>query len=154
MTPPVFPLCVLVCVLAAARVDAQSPDPAKAVGRWTGVGSLFSPDLSERVGPLPFSLDLADNRTGTGRLGDASLAVVKWSARREVLEIRADLSRAVGSDPALAKRHVVLVITAITDSTMQGEFHLKSNYWYDPTMREGRVLFARRREAAPHVRLP
>lgn len=130
-------------VMMAGGAQAQAPDPVKIVGHWSGSGVLFEKALANRVGPLTVAVTIAEDQTGSGHMSSAALTVTRVRALRDRIEVRADLSGAPVSDPALAKRRLVLVVTSATDSTLMAEFHLKSNYLYDPTMREGRVLLTR-----------
>ena len=127
----------------ATRADAQAPEPGKVIGRWSGSGSLFDTTLAKRVGPIPIALTMESDQSGAGQLGNASLTVTRFTAGRGLIEVRADLSGAPAADRALAKRRLVLLVTSATDSTLHAEFHLKSNFIFDPTMREGRVLLTR-----------
>jgi cyanophycinase len=123
--------------------SSQDLDPARLVGRWSGSGSFFNAELQKKIGTLPVVTEFTADRSGTGRIGDATLTDVRIRPARERIEIRAKLSGSVGADRALAKDHVILVITALSDSTLEGEFHLKSNSVYDPRMREGRLVLRR-----------
>ena len=62
---------------------------------------------------------------------------------RDYIEVRARLARPVTADPAVAKDRLVIVITALSDSTVEAEFHLKTNFVYDLRMREGHVVLTR-----------
>ena len=132
-----------VALLVPASSSAQSLDPAGLVGRWSGSGTFFSADMQRKAGSLAFTLELKADGTGTGRIGDATLQVVEVKRARDRIEVRAKLTGSLGSDPALAKNHLVLVVTAVDDRRMQAEFHLKSNFIFDPQMREGHVVLTR-----------
>ena len=132
-----------VATLLPARGKSQTLDPARLVGRWSGTGSFFNAELQKKVGPLPVTTEFTADRSGTGRIGGATLQDMRIRPARDLIEIKAKLAGAVGSDPMLAKDHVVLLVTALSDSTIEGEFHLKSNSVFDPRMREGRLLLRR-----------
>ncbi len=139
-------IVVLLLVVAAPfprDSAAQSLDPARLVGRWSGTGGFFSADMQRKAGSLAFLLDLKADGTGTGRLGEATLQITGVKAARDRIEVRAKLAGAPGPDPALAKNHLVLVVTAVDSSRVQAEFHLKSNFIFDPQMREGHVVLTR-----------
>jgi hypothetical protein len=136
-------LGLLASVVPFSVTHAQSLDPAKLIGRWSGHGAFYSPDLRKKVDSLPFALEIERDHSGSGRVGDVSLRDVRVRQTRHYIEVRAKLARPVSTDPALAKDHLVLVFTALDDSTASGEFHLKSNAMYDIRMREGRLQLAR-----------
>ena len=134
---------LLVAVVPACAVDAQTRDPGKLVGRWSGTGTFFNAKLQEKVGSLPFVLQVEPGRSGTGSVGEAALQDVRVIPTRHYIEVRAKLARPVASDPSVAKDRLVLVVTTLTDSTVEAEFHLKTNFVYDLRMREGRVVLTR-----------
>ncbi|MBL0169921.1 MAG: hypothetical protein IPP90_04180 [Gemmatimonadaceae bacterium] len=127
----------------SAPGSAQAPDPTKMVGHWTGTGTFFDADLLKRVGPLAIELTMRPDGTGSGQLGGAAIRVLHSRPTRDVLQVRADLAGSPAQDAALRKPYLFFVITAASDSTLQGEFHLKSNRFYDPWMREGRLRLTR-----------
>jgi len=133
---------LLVAVVACA-VNAQPRDPGKLVGRWSGTGTFFNAELRGKVGSLPFVLQVEPDRSGTGRVGGAALKDVRVMPTRRYIEVRAKLARPVAADPAVDKDRLVLVVTALSDSTVEAEFHLKTNFVYDLRMREGRVVLTR-----------
>jgi hypothetical protein len=140
------PLALALLALATfrpARSQPQAIDPAKLVGRWSGSGSFFSADLQKRVGSLPFVTEFKPDRSGSGSVGQATLQDVRIKPTRDHIEVKAKLVGSIGADPALAKDHLILLVTMRNDSTLQGEFHLKSNEMFDSRMREGRVVLTR-----------
>jgi hypothetical protein len=76
-------------------------------------------------------------------LGEATLQDLRTRTSRDRIEVTARLSSP--ASPTLDKRHVVFVVTSVTDSTITAEFHLKSNGFFDPWMSEGRVQLSRNR---------
>ena len=137
-------LCTLLVMFAPLRtVDAQAIDPNKLVGRWSGSGTFFNAELQKKVDSVPFVLEIGNDRSGKGRVGEVELSDVLVKPTREYIEVRAKLARPISDDPALAKDRLVIVFTALSDSTAQAEFHLKTNFIYDVRMREGRVLLSR-----------
>lgn len=129
--------------LLSMPAASQSVDASKLTGRWSGTGTFFKADLRERLGAVPFFAEFKADRSGTGRVGGATMEKVRVKPSRAYVEVSATLTGAVSSDPALAKHQVVLLITAATDSTLDAEFHLKANAFLDPRMKEGRVTLRR-----------
>ena len=134
---------LLAALIPASSVAAQSPDPSKLVGHWTGHGTFFDARLRQRVDSIPFVLHIEPDGSGAGAIGEATLQGARVERNRDYINVKARLSRPVAADPALAKEWMVLVVTALTDTTVQAEFHLKSNSIYDLRMREGRVVLVR-----------
>ncbi|HEX6048702.1 MAG TPA: hypothetical protein VFZ21_05530 [Gemmatimonadaceae bacterium] len=138
-----FAFSLLALVIPVWSASAQRPDPGKLFGRWSGTGTFFSADLRKKVDSIPFELEIDPDRAGKGRVGEVLLSDVLVKPNRNYLEVRGRLARPISSDPALDKDRLVLVITELGDSTMNAEFHLKTNFVYDLTMREGRVALTR-----------
>ena len=138
-----FVITALAVVVPFCVVGAQTIDSSKLVGRWSGTGTFFSAELRQKVDSVPFVLHIEPDRSGTGRVAGVALQDVQMKRTRHYIEVRARLERPIASDPALAKDRLVLVVTALNDSTAEAEFHLKSNFIYDLRMREGRVTLAR-----------
>ena len=138
-----FALSLLAMLVPIGAAGAQTRDPAKLVGRWSGHGTFFSAELKKKVDSLPFVLHIEPDHSGTGRVGEAEMREVRVKPTRDYIEIRAKLARPVAADPAFAKDRLVLVFTAVGDSTAEAEFHLKTNFVYDLRMREGRVVLTR-----------
>jgi hypothetical protein len=134
---------LLTIVVPFSTVGAQNLDPGKLVGGWSGTGTFFNAELQKKVGALPFVFHIAPDRSGTGRVGAAELQDVHVKPTRDYIEVRARLTRPVAADPALAKERLVLVVTALSDSTIEAEFHLKTNFVFDMRMRDGRVVLTR-----------
>lgn len=130
-------------VVPLCAVDAQTRDASKLVGRWSGNGTFYSAELQRKVDSLPFVLTIEPDRSGSGQVGVAVLQDVRVKPTRDYIEVRAKLARPVAADPALAKDRLVLVVTALSDTTVEAEFHLKTNFIYDLRMREGRVRLSR-----------
>lgn len=134
---------LLAVVVPFRATSAQAIDSSKLVGRWSGTGTFFSAELRQKVDSIPFVLQIGPDRSGTGHVAGVALRDVEMKQTRHYVEVWAKLARPIASDPELAKDRLVLVVTALTDSTAQAEFHLKSNFIYDLRMREGRVTLAR-----------
>ena len=138
-----FALSLLAMVLPIGAAGAQTRDPAKLVGRWSGQGMFFNAELQKKVDSLPFVIEIGPDRSGSGQVGAATLQDVRVKPTRDYIEVRAKLARPVAADPALAKDRLVLVVTSLSDTTVEAEFHLKTNFVYDLNMREGRVVLTR-----------
>ena len=134
---------LMLVVLPGCALNAQTRDDSKLVGRWSGTGTFFNAELQKKVGSLPFVLQVEPDRSGTGRVNGVALQDVRVVPTRHYIEVRARLARPVAADPAVAKDRLVMVVTALSDSTVEAEFHLKTNFVYDLRMREGHVVLTR-----------
>jgi hypothetical protein len=136
-------ICLLFALLVPSGLPAQSAEVASLTGKWAGTGSFFDETLRAKVGPVAFAVEFAANGSATGRVGKATLRSARAEPARDVVEVRGKLDGVIGSDPALAKDHIVLIITKYDAAMIEGEFHLKSNSFFDPFMRDGRVTLRR-----------
>lgn len=139
-------LLYLVCLALLGRsADAQTLDQARLAGRWSGSGVFFNAALQREFGAIPIVLECADDFVVSGRVGLSALQKPRLRKTRGVLEITGELDGVIVAKPELRKDHFILLITTQSDSVMVAEFHLKSNGWFDPRMREGRVVLTRAR---------
>jgi len=142
----IAPLLLAFTTLFPACTTSQAVAPSGLVGHWAGSGTFFNRDLHAKVGPVPFVAEFTTEGAGTGSVGQAMLQDARVvRATRDYVEVRAKLSGFIGQDPALAKDRLILVITKLDATTIQAEFHLKSNFIFDPRMGEGRVTLTRER---------
>ena len=137
---------LVVATLLPAQGASQALDATRLVGHWSGSGTFSNADMQKKVGSLPFVVEFNADRSATGRVGNATLQDARVKSTRDLIEVRAKLAGSIGTDPVLAKDHLVLLVTRINDGTIEAEFHLKSNFAFDPRMRDGRVVLTRIRE--------
>lgn len=149
------PLAGLVMGLLSAAFAIAQPvfSVQDLTGDWTGSIQFFDLALADRVGTLPITLSFAPPGarsgapsgppSGTGRLGAATVQVTQARAHRDRLEVVGTLDTAPHRNNALAKKHLVVLITRVTPTQLTGEVHLKSNRVFDPRMREGYVVLER-----------
>jgi len=141
MTKHAFLLIVALHLPAATR--AQALDPSTLTGRWSGTGAFFKADLAEKLGPIPITLEFKSGELIAGTVGDARLGRVRATSARRLIQISTKLTGRVSPAPELDKDYFVLLITAVSDSSLKAEFHLKSNGIFDARVREGRVTLTR-----------
>lgn len=131
-------------VLSATNAFAQKSDSIMPIGKWSGVGTFFKQNAHEQFGTIPIALESTNGSAVTGKVGGAVLVDGRARKIREVIEITGKLAGAVIAKPGLeTKDRFVLLVTSRGDSSMNAEFHLKSNAWFDARMMEGRVVLRR-----------
>lgn len=127
-----------VAALASASAASQPARRAPIEGRWVGTGSFFDAQWDAAVGALPCSLSVFADGTGGGRIGPAAFDLLRTGDQGMIGKLSGPVAPQLAS-----KEYVVFVVTAVTDSTLEGEFHLKSNRYYDLRMREGKLSLRR-----------
>ena len=128
--------------LAATAVASQTRQSAPIEGEWVDTGDFFQPDLRKVNGVLACTLRISAKGTSSGSIGGVNLEDVRVHEGGTYLQVSARLPQPV-SPTLRTKEHVLFVITLLNDSTMHGEFHLKSNRVYDIRMREGELAMHR-----------
>ncbi len=124
-------------------VGSQAAPAVAITGRWAGTGTFFDKSLREKAGPVALDLEFGGNGSATGSVGKARLRDARVRAVRELIELSAALDGAIADNSLLDKDHVVLLVTRRDSLSIDAEFHLKSNRYFDPRMREGHVTLRR-----------
>jgi hypothetical protein len=136
-------LLTLTALVLTAPVSAQKLSSEKLDGRWTGSAAFFKPDLAEKIGELTVELEFKSGELVAGTVGSARVARAKVAASRSILQLTSKLTGRIGSVAELDKEYFILLVTAVSDSNIKAEFHLKSNRAFDPKVREGWVILRR-----------
>lgn len=129
---------ILLGALLPAR-GAEVPAPAFA-GRWVGDARLFDKALRAQAAPLEADLRIERDHTLSGRIGAAHVPrsrPVTMSAGR--IEYRIVLEGRVKDVKGLDKSHLVILVTPRPAGALDADFHLKSRFGFDPTMRVGHL---------------
>lgn len=122
-------------------MQAQTPAQWEIVGRWSADARLFDMHIRASTTPLAAELVIAADLSLSGQIGDATMAssspVAKTPTR---LEYRIRLNRPVHAHPDLGKDHLIVIITrrdGPDGPVLDADFHLKSRFGFDPTLRVG-----------------
>jgi hypothetical protein len=124
---------------------AQDLAPSRLAGHWTGVGRFYDVELKKRLGPLPFDLVISPDLTLSGTAGGATIQPSKGERHGKQVDFKALLSGELRPGTDLKKDHLVLLVTRVDDAEASADFHLKSNFTFDFTMRPGAVELKRTR---------
>lgn len=158
MTRLVRPALIALAALAAPlAARAEGPDAAKLAGHWTGQGRFYDADVQKRHGSIPFDLSVSPDLVLSGTVGGAAIRPARGKRHRQQVDFELLLTGDVLPGADFKKDHLVLVITGATGEAVSGDFHLKSNFIFDLTMRPGALELRRapeRREEARRDRRP
>jgi hypothetical protein len=114
------------------------------IGTWKGDGKFLDIDLDTTLGTLPIKLEIKEDKSILASIGEANLQDIQISKAKYGFEIKGVLNTAVKKGIEENKKHLILLFLVPTnaDSSLNyvaANFHLKSNFSFDVTMRVGGV---------------
>jgi len=110
-------------------------------GKWTGEGRFFDVDLDEKYGIIPVEIAIRKD-TVLGKFGNASLSETSIAEADYGFEIRGLLDSEFRNTDDLDKDHLIILLVIPEENrdrvkSSEANFHLKSNYIFDFSMRVG-----------------
>jgi hypothetical protein len=129
----------LVLLVVPLFVSCANVNP-KTYGRWEGTARFFDRGLHKEYGKFSVAFEVHADNTVTGTVGAASIKDGKvrgWLWGHD--EVTGRLEGSVfeeGSLPGQHKDCAVFGIPSAKESSKGSELHLKTNYYWDSTMRE------------------
>jgi hypothetical protein len=114
------------------------------IGKWTGEGKFSNLDLIKDSVIVKFEIEINKDNTISGKVGDARLKETSIAIANYGFEIKGILDSRIKKNKYVKKNHlVIMLITPVKNSkdvmVSYANFHLKSNYFFDLTMRGGEV---------------
>lgn len=151
MFRPVISVCgvtaLSLALMAFARAEPIGFSQASITGQWVGDARLFDKIIRVQATPLATELRIDENLILSGNIGVAKIqnaSPASVSAKQVVY--RALLSGPVKDIAQLSKKtHLIVIITCHTGDLLDADFHLKSRFGFDPTMRVGHMDVVRAR---------
>ena len=147
MKTPILLLTILVlsCTGQAAEKENVVAANPILIGKWTGEGRFLDVAVDKDLGKVPLEFQINKDNTVVGRIGDAKLTKTSIEKARYGFEIHGILDSSIKKNKAEKKDPlIILLVTPIKDKqgalVSDANFHLKSNYTLDPTMRVGGVM--------------
>ena len=122
------------------------------IGKWTGEGGFLNVDFNKEVGKVMLEIEINKDNTVSGKIGNARLMETSIKKVNYGFEIKgildSRLDSRINKNKDLKKNHlIILLVTPIKNSNdvmvSDANFHLKSNYIFDFTMRVGGVLLTK-----------
>lgn len=124
--------------LFATSVFGEEAAQSRIVGSWTADARLFDKRIRARATPLEAKLSFSEDHALSGRIGDADIPPTRpHSKSPKKLMYRVLLPRPVRDLDELRKDHMIIIVTLGAGVTLDADFHLKSRFGFDPTMRAG-----------------
>lgn len=137
---PVLRTLLSCCFALAAFAQAPTGLP----GHWTGMGRFHNVRFQTQFGSLPFDLRIGPDLTLTGTVGGARIQPSRVVTRKDRQDFYAELEGEIRPGKAFRKRRLVLLVTHVEGNRLVADFHLKTNFVWDWTMRQGTLEAARK----------
>lgn len=134
----------IVAFLISCAAFAQHPDGAKLVGHWVGSGRFYDVKVQAERGSIAFDLHFQPDLTLTGTVGGAKLQPCKPKKIGSSIDFYTTLRGNVFPKKGFRKDHLVLLVTQTDGKEMSADFHLKTNFIFDWSMRPGEVIAIRK----------
>jgi hypothetical protein len=115
-------------------------------GSWTGEGRFYDRDLNQEYGKFPVAFEIDPDGSVRGHVGEATLTDGVVKSRPEDFLVEARLNGSVFGDGSLPDEHkdrVVFILEPPDGAAMNGDFHLKTNFAFDISMRAGALTLER-----------
>jgi len=131
---------ILAALAIVQSANANATPPPSIAGHWVGDARLFDKALRAQTAPLATDLRIDQDFAISGRIGEAQIPrnlPVSVTAKR--VEYRVILPGPVKNIPQLNKSHLIIIITRNDGDTLNADFHLKSRFSFDLTMRVGHL---------------
>ncbi len=114
------------------------------IGTWKGEGKFLDVALDTALGTVPIRLEIKEDKSILASIGEASIEDIQISKAKYGFEIKGVLNTAVKKGKEENKKHLILLFLVPTDADsslnyVSANFHLKSNFSFDVTMRVGGV---------------
>lgn len=114
------------------------------IGTWEGQGRLLDVDVTDKVGDIHIKIVIESDQNISLRVGDVIAENVKIEKANYGFGIFGELNEEISKTTPLDKSHIIVLLVLPkedrdrTDLSL-GNFHLKTNYFFDFSMRVGAV---------------
>ena len=130
----------------------KNPD-AYVFGKWSGVGRMLNISLDREMGEIPIEIEISQQGI-QGSVGMANIKRATLKEERYGYSVEAVLDTVINPAVDLDKDRFVLLLVQPKDShqvqvVSDANFHLKSNFFFDFTMRVGGVMLKKERSDVP-----
>ena len=144
-----FMLCCIAFFISCGH-DKSSPKEILdshpfLIGEWSGVGGFMHMDFAKSMGEVPVEIILAADYKISAKIGEAHLTEIEIARSNYGIELRGVLDAKIKDAVDFDKDHVI-VLLVLPDENLQklelidANFHVKTNYAFDFSMRVGGVM--------------
>lgn len=118
------------------------------IGKWTGEGKFLDVDLNSEVGLVKIEIEIKEDNTILGKIGEAQLINTSITEAKYGFEIKGKLDTKLKKGSDLDKDHLIILLVFPEENredktSSDANFHLKSNYTFDFSMRVGGVILTK-----------
>ena len=144
-----FVLIILTLVLSCTNQENDTRNLISSnkylMGKWKGIGSFLNIDFNKDFGTVNFDIEINSDYSITGKLGDAVLTKTRIEKTNYGFNIKGKLDSKLKENKDFNKKHVIILLVIPKEHNMDvqridANFHIKSNYFFDISMRVGGVL--------------
>jgi len=136
-------LCMTLCLLTACVQEEFTGSCPELYGSWEGSGKLFNVKTNDLIGQIPFSIAVHPDNSVSGDLGDAQLMDAHIEEWRYGYRVKGTLKGDVKSEVKLDKNCLFILLFYVDEEKIDGNFHIKSNFFFDFSMEVGGFTLTR-----------
>ena len=139
---------VISCTGQKSEIDNIVASNPFLIGKWTGEGGFLDVNLDKEVGKVMIEIEIINDNTVSGKIGDARLTKTSIEKANYGFEIKGVLDSRIKKNKNVKKNHlIILLVTPLKNSNdvmvSDANLHLKSNYIFDFNMRVGGVMLTK-----------
>jgi len=118
------------------------------IGKWTGEEFFLDSETNRKFGKVTFEIEIKEDNEIIGTIGEARLTNTSIAPANYGFEIRGILNEKIKSDSDLNKDHLIILLVLPEENREEAtrsdaNFHLKSNYVFDSTLKVGGVMLTK-----------
>ena len=118
------------------------------IGKWTGDGNFLDVDLDKEIGKIRVEIEIKEDNKILAKIGKAQLINTSIAESKYGFEIKGKLDSNLKDECDLDKDHLIILLVLPKQNkgdvlTSDANFHLKSNYTFDFSMRVGGVILTK-----------
>ena len=115
------------------------------IGKWEGTGGFFDKDLNNIMGEVSIKINITSPEHITVAIGEARLKEIEMHKTNYGIELKGLLDKNIKDSIDLNKDHVIFLLVFQGENledlkVIDANFHVKTNYFFDFSMRVGGVM--------------
>ncbi len=137
-------LFIASCNWVSSKNENIVADNPYLVGTWEGQGRLMDTDVNEKIGDIKIKIVIDSDQKITLSVGEVMAENIKIERASYGFDIFGELHKEISTTYPLGKSYIIILLILPkedrdkTDLSL-ANFHLKTNYFFDFSMRVGGV---------------